>query len=65
MPISAHVQRVMPRGHTSHHVRTRGRFMDRSQLDTLARRYLSTRFDQAEEWLAVNTDEIARDVWGD
>jgi hypothetical protein len=27
--------------------------MDRSQLDTLARRYLSTRFDQAEDALAL------------
>lgn len=48
-----------------HHVRTRGRTMNRSQLDALARQYLSTRFDQAEEWLAVNTDEVARDVIGD
>lgn len=48
-----------------HHVRIRGRTMNRSQLDALARRYLSTRFDQAEEWLAVNTDEVARDVIGD
>jgi integrase len=39
--------------------------MDRSQLDTLARRYLSTRFDQAEEWLAETSDEVARDVIGD
>lgn len=39
--------------------------MKREQLDALARRYLSARFDQAEEWLAVNTDEVARDVIGD
>jgi len=39
--------------------------MDRSQLDSLARRYLSTRFDQTEEWLAETSDEVARDVIGD
>ncbi|MBN8712464.1 MAG: site-specific integrase [Xanthomonadales bacterium] len=48
-----------------HHVRTRGLNMDRSQLDALARRYLSARFDQAEQWLAETTDEVARDVQGD
>lgn len=48
-----------------HHVRTRGRFMDRSQLDSLASRYLSTRFDHTEEWLAETSDEVARDVIGD
>lgn len=48
-----------------HHVRTRGRFMDRSQLDSLARRYLSTRFDQAENALALEWDDTGRDVWGD
>jgi integrase len=39
--------------------------MDRSQLDSLARRYLSTRFDHTEEWLAETSDEVARDVIGD
>ena len=48
-----------------HHVRIRGRTMNRSQLDALARRYLSTRFDQTEEWLAETSDEVARDVIGD
>ena len=37
-----------------HHVRTRGRFMDRSQLDTLARRYLSTRFDELDSTLTLD-----------
>lgn len=39
--------------------------MNRSQLDSLARRYLSTRFDHTEEWLAETSDEVARDVIGD
>ena len=45
--------------------------MDRSQLDTLARRYLSTRFDEVEGALALEWDqpkgnaEVARDVWAD
>ena len=39
--------------------------MDRSQLDSLASRYLSTRFDHTEEWLAETSDEVARDVIGD
>jgi len=48
-----------------HHVRTRGHFMDRSQLDSLARQYLSTRFDQAEDALALAWEETGRDVWAD
>ncbi|HXE77207.1 MAG TPA: hypothetical protein VN614_03070, partial [Rhodanobacter sp.] len=40
--------------------------MDRSQLDTLARRYLSARFDETEGVLALDGWEgPGRDVWGD
>ncbi len=53
-----------------HHVRTRGRIMGRSQLDSLARHYLSNRFDELDsmltlDWNASPATEAGRDVWGD
>jgi hypothetical protein len=36
-------------------IRARGHGMKREQLDALARRYLSTRSDESESNLAVNT----------
>lgn len=51
-------------------IRARGHGMKREQLDALARRYLSARFDELDstltlDWNASPETEAGRDVWGD
>ena len=51
-------------------IRARGHGMKREQLDALARRYLSARFDELDstltlDWNASPATEAGRDVWGD
>lgn len=51
-------------------IRARGHGMKREQLDALARRYLSARFDELDstltlDWNASPQTEAGRDVWGD